>query len=114
VWGAVAFAGIDDLPPTQQDRSIIIQMEKALDRDISEHPEDGNSPELMLLKRKLATWAHELEELPRPILPDILTRQAGRIGDNWRVLFAIAQLAGGQWRDLVEAAASLQCGGRRK
>ena len=35
----------------------------------------------------------------------MLTRQAGRIGDNWRVLFAIAQLAGGRWPGLVEQAA---------
>ena len=35
VWGAVAFAGIDELPPTQQDRSIVVQMQKALDRDIA-------------------------------------------------------------------------------
>jgi len=105
VWGAVAFAGIDELPPTQQDRSIVIQLQKALDRDIPDHLEDGTSAELVLLKRKLATWSHDLEELPRPVLPDLLTRQAGRIGDNWRVLFGIAQLAGGRWPELVKQAA---------
>jgi hypothetical protein len=105
VWGPVAFAGIDELPPTQQDRSIVVQMQKALDRDIPDHLEDGNSTELVLLRRKLATWAHDLEEFPRPVMPDVLTRQAGRIGDNWRVLFAVAQLARGRWPGLVERAA---------
>jgi len=105
VWGSVAFAGIDELPPTQQDRSLVIQLQKALYRDIPDHLEDGMSAELMLLKRKLATWAHALEDLSRPTLPDILTRQAGRAGDNWRVQFAIAQLAGGRWPDLIEQAA---------
>src|SRR5205814_1680255 len=51
VWGPVAFAGIDELPPPQQDRSIVIQMQKALDCDIPDHLEDGSSPELMMLKR---------------------------------------------------------------
>ena len=105
VWGPVAFAGIGELPQQQQDRSIVIQLHKALLREIPEHLEDGMSPELMLLRRKLATWAHDLTELPRPQLPDILMRQAGRTGDNWRVLFAIAQLAGGRWPALVERAA---------
>ena len=105
VWGPVAFAGIGELPQQQQDRSIVIQLHKALLREIPEHLEDGMSPELMLLRRKLATWAHDLTELPRPHLPDILMRQAGRTGDNWRVLFAIAQLAGGRWPALVERAA---------
>jgi hypothetical protein len=105
VWGAVGFAGLDELPATQQDRSIVVQMQKALDRDIPDHLEDGTSDELMLLKRKIATWAHNLEELARPILPDLLTRQAGRTGDNWRPLFAIAQLAGGNWPEMVEQAA---------
>ena len=105
VWGPVAFAGIGELPQQQQDRSIVIQLHKALLREIPEHLEDGMSPELTRLRCKLATWAHDLTELPRPQLPDILMRQAGRTGDNWRVLFAIAQLAGGRWPALVERAA---------
>src|SRR5437763_12195509 len=38
-------------------------------------------------------------------MPEVLRRQAGRAGDNWRVLFAIAQLAGGRWPGLVDQAA---------
>jgi putative DNA primase/helicase len=105
VWSAVAFAGIDELPPTQQDRSIVIQMQKALDCDVPDHLEDGSSPELRLLRRKLGTWAHGLEELPRPNMPEILRRQAGRSGDNWRILIAIGDLAGGRWPDLIRKAA---------
>src|SRR5205823_9453526 len=92
-------------PSTLQDRSIIIPLQKALGTDIRDHLEDGESPELLLLLRKLATWSVSLRELPRPEMPEVLRRQAGRAGDNWRVLFAIAQLAGGRWPDLVEQAA---------
>ena len=105
VWGPVAFAGIDELPPTQQDRSIVIQMRKALGGEIPDHLEDGTSPELVYLQRALATWAHHLDTLPRPDLPSLLQRQAGRVGDNWRPLIAIADLAGGKWSELARQAA---------
>jgi hypothetical protein len=106
VFGPTAFAGLDELPPTQQDRSIAIQMRRALFSEIPEHLRDGTSPALLLALRRLATWAAYLtEEPPEPALPDILQRQAGRVGDKWRILIAIADLAGGRWPALLRTAA---------
>lgn len=97
VWGAVAFAGIDELPGTLQDRSIILFLEKATGAEIPEHLRDGTSVELVTLRRQLTAWGAGLLELPDPTMPDYLLRQAGRVGDRWRPLLAIAELAGGQW-----------------
>jgi hypothetical protein len=108
VFGAVAYAGIGDLPPTQQDRSIVVIMQRAIWSEIQDHLRDGNSPELELLKRQLATWAHDLQvgDLNlEPPMPAVLQRQAGRVGDNFRVLLAIAHAAGGDWPAKAEAAA---------
>jgi hypothetical protein len=106
VFGAVAFGCIGQLPRQLQDRTVVVQLRRALTEEVSEHLEDGTSPELRLLKRKLATWAARLTApLPRPVLPPILMRQAGRTGDNWRPFIAIADLAGGQWPELIRAAA---------
>src|SRR5262249_7926279 len=58
VFGAVAFASIRELPNSLQDRSVVIQLQRALVREIPEHLEDGSSPELVQLKRELATWAN--------------------------------------------------------
>src|SRR5215831_11356501 len=78
---------------------------KALGEDVPEHLEDGTSPELEHLYTKLVVWAAGLEELPRPAMPDALRRQHGRVGDNWKTLLAIAELAEGEWpRRALDAA----------
>lgn len=105
VWGAVAFAGIGELPRTLQDRSVRIFLKKATGKEISEHLRDGSSPELVTIRRQLAAWADAQLSLPDPELPEVLMRQAGRVGDCWRPLIAIADVAGGQWPALARAAA---------
>jgi hypothetical protein len=105
VWCPVAFSGIDELPPTLQDRSVCIPLRKVLAKEVPEHLRDGSSPELVDLRRQFAKWGRDLTELPEPDMPAVLLRQAGRLGDNWRPLIAIADLAGGQWPDLIRAAA---------
>lgn len=100
VWGAVAFSGIDELPSTLQDRSIRLFLEKATSDEIPEHLRDGASVELVTLRRQLTAWGAGLLELSDPVMPDYLMRQAGRVGDRWRPLLAVAESAGGQWPEL--------------
>ena len=105
VWGPVAFAGIDELPDTLQDRSVRVFLQRATGDEVPEHLRDGTSDALVAIRRQLTAWADSLFELPEPVLPDVLLRQAGRIGDRWRPLIAIADLAGGRWPDLARRAA---------
>jgi putative DNA primase/helicase len=93
-WAPVMFAGIRELPPTLQDRSIILRLRRAKPGEVKNHLRDGKCPALIECGQKLARWADDLVALPDVELPAILTN---RIGDNWRPLLAIAELAGGDW-----------------
>ena len=104
VWCTMALASIGGLPRTQQERSVVTHLDKALVEDVKEHLEDGESAEFAVLRRLLAAWAKDMGELPRPVLPTILTKQAGRVADNWRPLLAVAQLGGERWRKRAEDA----------
>ena len=101
-WGAVAFAGIRELPETLQDRSIVVRLPKALPGEVRAHLSDGTSSVLRTIKAKFARWTVDLRHLPEPKLPAGLHN---RLGDNWRPLVALADLAGGRWPELVRTAA---------
>ena len=101
-WAACAFAGIGTLPPTLQDRSIVIRLSRAKPGEVRAHLRNGSSPTLRTLRRKFARWAADLVRLPEPQLPAGLHN---RSGDNWEPLLAIAALAGGHWPQLAKRAA---------
>jgi hypothetical protein len=101
-WGAVALAGIRELPPTLQDRSIVVRLSRARPGEVKKHLRHGTSPVLRRIKRKFARWAADLMWLPEPELPDTLNN---RQGDNWQPLLAIADAAGGRWPALAREAA---------
>jgi putative DNA primase/helicase len=101
-WGPMMTAGIGTLPPTLEDRSIVIRLQRALPSEVRRHLRDGHCPVLLVCARKLTRWGSELAELPDVDLPP---QFSNRIGDNWRPLFAIAQLAGGEWPERVMLAA---------
>jgi hypothetical protein len=93
-WAAVMFAGIRELPPTLQDRSIVLRLQRARPGEVKQHIRDGKCDALAECGQKLARWAEDTVELPDVELPSFLTN---RVGDNWRPLLAIAELAGGDW-----------------
>ena len=101
-FAPIAFAGIKALPETLQDRSLVIKLKRALPGEQKEHLRDGDSPVLIECRRKIARWMQDLIDIPDPDLPAELYN---RVGDNWRPLFALAELAGGQWPDLILRAA---------
>ena len=103
-WAPIVMAGIRELPPTLQDRSLVIKMERALPGKVKNHLQDGYAIGLANVGRKFARCAQGIEELPGIDLCE----SAGlhnRLGDNWRPLLAIADLAGGDWPALALAAA---------
>jgi hypothetical protein len=115
VFGAVAIAGVGELPEGLQERSVRFYLRKARGDQVPEHLRDGTSPELVDLRRQLAKWNEDLVALPEdPRMPDILLRQAGRTGDAWRPLFAIAEVVGGRWPDLGSTAVLAELGFERQ
>ena len=93
-FAPIALAGIKALPDTLQDRSIVSRLKRAMRGEQKEHLRDGTDPVLVECRRKIKRWMQDLTEIPEPELPPILFN---RLGDNWRPLFAIAQIVGGQW-----------------
>jgi hypothetical protein len=90
----IAFAGLETLPETLQDRSIAFPLHKATREEKPTHLVNGYSPVLIACRRKFARWAADLTEFPAVPLPSALFN---RTGDNWRGMFSIAKAAGGNW-----------------
>jgi hypothetical protein len=93
---AIAYAGIKELPPTQQTRCVAIKLQAATAAESKkiEHLVDDDSPEMRVICRKLNRWSADLKELPKIDRPVELLN---RLGDNWYPMRQIAKLAGGAW-----------------
>ena len=99
VFAPVVLCGIGALPGTLHDRAIPLRLVRATKDEIkacarfdSRHVEVEQE-----LNRKLARFIADNRakiEKFEPILPDSMYN---RVADNWRPLFAIAQIAGGDW-----------------
>jgi len=107
VLAAVAFAANGCLADDLEQRSIVIEMQRRrVDEDVAELRED-RCEQLQNLARMCARWADDVADIIRdhdPDMGDLINRDA----DNWRPLFAIADLIGSDWPDRArEAAAAL-------
>jgi hypothetical protein len=105
VFAPVAFGGIRELPETLQDRSIIIRLKRAVREEIQgRRPFDSRKThDEHELARRLARWGEDnlsrLEDA-EPDMGELHNRQA----DNWRPLYAVADVAGGGWPKAVRRA----------
>ena len=104
VYGPAVLCGIGALPGTVHDRSIIVRLERAkpgeqftrYDTRHTEHESD--------LCRKLARWATDYREVLSTCDPAMPERAFNRLADNWRPLFAVASVIGGDWPARATAA----------
>jgi Protein of unknown function (DUF3631)/Toprim domain len=104
-WAPQFLCGIGDLPDTVRDRSIEIEMmRKRSDEKVKRlRRKDGN--DLQVLCRKSARWAGDNLENLRDATPEIPYGFSDRAADAWEPLFAIADLAGGDWPQRARKAA---------
>jgi hypothetical protein len=109
-WAPKAIAFIGKMHATLSGRSISIRLKKKLPCQAIEQLRQDRLSHLVPLLRKTARWAADNAEAltaSDPQLPPILQ---ARLGDNWRPLLAIADLAGGEWparaRRIAEAFAA--------
>jgi putative DNA primase/helicase len=111
-WCPKMLSQIGKLPPTLQDRSIVIPIKRKRTADKVERIREDSLRELEPLRRKAARWAKDhLAELQQsdPHVPEELDDRAA---DNWRPLLAIADLVGGEWPARARKAATLLSVGR--
>lgn len=104
-WGPKALALIGSLPPTVEDRSIIIKMRRKTPGEKVHRLRLDKTTELETLKRKCYRWAKDNLPQLRNLDPDTPKGLHDRAGDNWRPLLAIADIISGEWPDTARKAA---------
>ena len=85
------------LPDTTLTRTIVIEMKRKKAGDQVEHFRHVDDAGLAELRRRALRWAidnGEKFEGAEPVMPPDFD---SRLGDNWRLQFAIADAAGGEW-----------------
>ena len=111
VFAPAVLCGIGSLPGTLHDRSIEIRLRRAKPGEVRQRFDARRTQRERELCQKLARFcADRREELGScdPILPP---GAYNRVADNWRPLFAIAEVAGGDWpQRAANAFAKLQSG----
>ncbi len=110
VFAPVAIAMIGRLPDTLEDRSVAVSLrrKKANERTtIFRHDRCGD---LNTVARKMARWTADHSKALATADPN-MGSLFNRVADNWRPLFAIADLAGGEWpkrcREAAKAAQAI-------
>ena len=105
-FGAKAIAAIGSLPGTIEDRAVIVRMQRRVAGERVERiRRDRIERELLTLRRKALRWAADSAESFRTADPPVPASLQDRAADNWRILLAIADAAGGDWPRLARAAA---------
>ncbi len=101
-FAPVAIAGIGGLPDTVASRSVPIHLRRKTN---GEHIEKvkGYRPALAALHARIGEWAKKVDFSGRPD-PEIPSKLGDREGDISTPLLAIAELAGGDWPDLMRGA----------
>ena len=95
-WAPAAIAMIGRLPDTLHDRSVIINLRRRKPTEEVKSFRRDRADDLHVLARKMARWAqdHQVQlTASDPDMGELINRGA----DNWRPLFAIADVAGGPW-----------------
>jgi putative DNA primase/helicase len=106
VFAPAALAAIGRLPDTIEDRSIIVQLRRKMP-DQTVEPLRAGSLVLGRLARQLARWASDHATDLSNASPTMPTAIANRTADNWAPIFAVADLAGGDWPHRARRAAAV-------
>ena len=93
------------MPETTLSRCIFVELRRKKATEGVTRFTHQDDAELADLRRRLARWAADSEDALRTAAPKMPAEFSNRRGDNWRVLFAIADLAGEEWGDKARDAA---------
>jgi putative DNA primase/helicase len=104
-WAPKAIAMIGTLPPTLESRSIGIRLRRRRPDEEVEPIRLDRLGKLEPLRMKLARWAKDNLETLRESDPPVPPKFRDRAADNWRPLFAIADVVGAEWPERARQAA---------
>jgi putative DNA primase/helicase len=104
VFAPAVLCGIGSLPGTLHDRSIVIRLERAKPGELRERFDSRHVDRERELCRKLARFCADNAAGLEACDPALPSGAFNRLADNWRPLFAIAEIAGGDWPQQAAAA----------
>jgi hypothetical protein len=107
VFAPVAFAVIRKLASTLKDRSISVPMKRATSTEQPKPIDDDAIAEAAKLARQCARWAADYGGAFRNAKPAMPGSLFNRTADNWRPLFALAEVVGDGWCARLEKAVSV-------
>jgi len=107
-FAPAALAGIRELPGTLHDRAIVVELVRAKRGEVRKRFDSRRTDREKELRRKCARWAGDNFETLKDCDPKLPDTAFNRLADNWRPLFAIAQVMGADWlKRATEAFAKL-------
>jgi Protein of unknown function (DUF3631) len=98
------------LPETTLSRSIIIELKRKTADEKAQHFRAVDDPCLEELRQQALRWATDNAEALNGAEPQMPPGFDNRLGDNFRLLLAIADLAGGEWPERAREAAQTLSG----
>ncbi|UQA91537.1 DUF3631 domain-containing protein [Streptomyces halobius] len=102
-FAMAALAGIDDLPDTIMDRSVVIRMRRrAAGEKVAHFRTSRDTPALHAIRDRLAAWLPPLHAQAMEMEPVMPVED--RAADTWEPLVIVADLAGGEWPALARTA----------
>jgi hypothetical protein len=105
VWSPVALAGIDKPQRTILERSLVVRMTKKRRSETVARLRMKDGDDLRILAQKIARFVTDNEIRLRDIDPSMPPGLSDRECDKWDPLFAIADVAGGEWPQRAREAA---------
>ena len=96
-FAPAALAGIRELPGTLHDRAIVIELVRAKPREVKERFDSRRTDKETAIRQKCARWAADNFAALKDCDPQLPETAFNRLADNWRPLFAIAQVMGSDW-----------------
>jgi len=96
-YAPAVLCGIGNLPGTLHDRSIVIRLERAKRGEVRARFDSRHIEIEIELCRKLARWCGDNRSKLEAIEPKMPDSVFNRLADNWRPLYAIAEVVDGDW-----------------
>lgn len=100
-WGPKAVAMIGTLPDTLHDRSVVVSLRRKAPGETVLRIGVDFENECNELRRACRRWANDHIDMMRTIKPFVPMTNNDRVTDNWMPLLAIANLAGGDWPEVM-------------
>ena len=93
------------MPDTTLSRCIIIDLKRKKPSDRVEHFRHLDDAGLANLRRQAQRWTRDHVVTLETAVPELPAGFENRLGDNWRLMLAIADLAGSEWANQARQAA---------